>query len=153
MSEIGIWTVEDYTNYKKLLLFHNWIHSPNERVAKKILNEQIENEYEKSWYSEILNIKGKYEIDLEQAKDLSKSQWQKHVTSAIDKKFESELKDEWKKSRFVSNVKRKKYIDELEWKTANVVMKVKLNMIEAKGNYKGNFVKQGICNISDSPKI
>ena len=42
------------------------------------------------------------------------------------------------------NVKRKKYIDLLDWKIANVVMKVKLNMIEVKGNFKGSFVKQGL---------
>jgi len=139
LSEIGLWTIENYMNYKKLLLFHNLHHSPKERIAKRILDEQIENEVEKCWYSELLDITKIYEIEIEQANELSKDQWRKYVTLAIERKSERELKEEGKKSRFVNNVKRKKYVDELNKKNVKIAMKVRLNMIEVKGNFKGSF--------------
>ena len=57
----------DNRELRKLLLFHNLINSPNDRVAKMILKEQIDNEIEKCWCSEIVKIKDMYEIELQQA--------------------------------------------------------------------------------------
>ena len=64
LSEVGMWTVEIQIQYKKLLLLHTLLNSDDERIAKKVLLEQMKQDIPKSWYPEVKRIAEENEIDL-----------------------------------------------------------------------------------------
>ena len=49
LMETGIWTMEARLAYKKLMLYHNILHSDEERIIKKILQIQKEEERSGTW--------------------------------------------------------------------------------------------------------
>ena len=63
------------------MLFQNLIKSDEKRMAKKILMDQIEQQRNICWYSELKGQMEKYEIfdGIEQIKCYKKSKWKKLV--------------------------------------------------------------------------
>ena len=56
-----------------------------------------------------------------------------------------ERKVEMTKLRFIENAERKKYIEELEYNESITLLKLRLNMLETKCNYKGNYKESQKC--------
>ncbi|XP_066934534.1 uncharacterized protein [Clytia hemisphaerica] len=151
LSELGIWPIRHYINYKKLLLLHNLINSPDERVAAKILKAQMENQIRNCWYSELKERCDQYEIDTTSVKDISKNEWKKRIRKAITKSIENEEWTKRTKSRNSKGFERKKYLDETDKATMRNILSMKVNMIEVKMNYKGKYrdIKCPICKTED----
>ena len=147
LSEIGIWPMRHYINYKRLLLLYNLINSPTEdRVATKILKVQMDNDTPNCWYSELKEQCEQYEIDMTKVKEITKNAWKKIIRKAITKTFESE---EWvnrTKSRFCKNSSRKKYVDETDKNTMKEIMRVRLNMVNMKMNFRNQHKQQDARN-------
>ena len=56
LLETGMWTMEGRIEYKKLMLYHHIINSPDERIIKRIVLTQKEMVREGTWYHTITLI-------------------------------------------------------------------------------------------------
>ena len=85
LEESGSWPMSSRIMYRKLMLFQNLIKSDEKRMAKKILMDQIEQQRNNCWYSELKGQMEKYEIfdGIEQIKYYKKSKWKKLVKDKI----------------------------------------------------------------------
>ena len=118
--------------------------SNEKRMAKKILTDQIEQQRNNCWYSELKEQMEKYEIfdEIEQIKCYKKSKWKKLVKDKIqqyvNKEYQRESKS-MKKLRFVNEkqVKRKEYIEVCTTHEIENIIKMRLNMQIFKCNFKG----------------
>ena len=66
-----------YVYHKKLLLLQKLQQSQSNRLAKKILEEQITGDYYKCWYSEVKKLADTYMIDLNKDREITKGEWKK----------------------------------------------------------------------------
>ena len=57
-----------------------------------------------------------------------------------------------RKLRFIQEFGKKKYLDDLEYQDSITMLKVRLNMIETKCNYKGNFKENEMCQICQAER-
>ena len=152
LSELGVWPMRHYVGYKKLLLLHNLMHSENNRVAKQVLLDQINKNIPNCWYEEIKQMSQNYQIELNNVTNSSKGEWVESIKRAINETVESGNWRESTKSRFVKSCKREKYIDETSKEETRKIMKVRLNMLDLKMNYKGKYPDNRecpVCKISD----
>ena len=150
LSELGTWPLSHYVGYKKLLLLHNLMHSENNRVAKQVLLDQMNKRIPNCWYDEIKEISHIYNIELEKVKTTSKGEWKKTIKGAINKTVEKGKWRENTKSRFVKSCKREKYVDETNKDEMTGIMKLRLNMIDLRMNYKGKYPENTRCPVCKS---
>ena len=107
LEESGSWPMVSRIFYRKLMLFYNLIKSNEKRMAKKILIDQIEQQRNNCWYSELKEQIEKYKIfdEIEQITCYKKSKWKKLVKDKIQQYVNKEYQREsnsMKKLRFVN---------------------------------------------------
>ena len=155
MAELGIWPVGKQVEYKKVMLLHNILKSDDNRVIKEIIKYQIENTWRGCWMQETNEILKKNDIDITKMAEKSKEQMKKKIKNTIMQRLQtelSELKKEKTKLRFIEKFEQKKYLEELTFEDTIEMMKLRLNMIEVKCNYKGmykNNLRCDVCKSSD----
>ena len=148
LSELGIWPVEQLIQYRQILLLHNIITSKEERLIKEIVEDQILYPWEGCWFEGIEKTCRMYEVNVEEIRTWTKYQCKREIKSKVEEKIKKDFqdkKDEMTKLRFIENVGRKTYIEELDYEDSITILKLRLNMIETKCNYKGNFVGNLNC--------
>ena len=138
LLETGMWTMEARLNYKKLMLFHNIMNSPEDRVIKKIIIEQQNNTRSGTWYHTIKTIQTKYNI--RETHEAKKSKWKKHVKERIRNTMEEELREGCKqisKGRSVANDRHtmKTYLNDVSIDEASSIIKMRLHMVNLPCNY------------------
>ena len=147
LAETGTWPMEKRIHYKKAMFLHHLIKSDEKRIAKQVLKKQKEmDNWANTWYKEIEDITKRYKIEIsfEELEKTKKSEWKKKVKQQIKEKIQKEFiekTNKMKKLRFIKDdtFKMKEYIIEGESEEVKKMMKIRLNMIEIKGNFKGNF--------------
>jgi hypothetical protein len=153
LSEMHIWTVEIQIKNKKLLLMHSLINSDDERIAKKVLSEQIKKEVSHCWYSELEVIADECEIDIsiKNITTKTKAEWKKIVKIKCNKMMEKVMViNKGTKLRFTKKEWIKhEYINEIDGHNVIEILKMKMNMIEVKTNYKGKYGKEVKCPICE----
>ena len=154
LSELGIWPVEQQMEYKRLSILHQILTSEDKRLLKEIVEDQIKHPYSGCWTELTLLICEKYEIEVKEIIKKSKKQFKREIKRKIATKLEEELKEEVKektKMRFCANMKKEKYLEQLEYSDAKMILKLKLNMTELKCNYKNQNkdLKCNLCNEAD----
>ena len=132
LMETGWWTMRARLAYKKLMLYHNIVHSDGKRVIKKILEVQEKEERETTWYSSIMRAKNTYGIEVD-VKEALKSTWKKHVKKKIAEKVEKDIRElcsRKKKARTVvqDTYEKKDYLGKVTLKEAKKIMKARLHM-------------------------
>ena len=83
---------------------------------------------------------------------MTKNEWKKSIKKLIETKVENEDWRKRTKSRFVTDMKRENYVDETDKMTMRNIMKIRLNMLELKANFKGNHktnTKCPACKVSE----
>ena len=152
LSELGIWPVEQLVEYKRILLLRQIITSKDSRFLKTIIEEQLRDTFKGCWSEQTMEICEKYNLGIELIKALSKRKLKNILKSRIAKRLERLIKEEAKtktKLRFCSDFRREKYTmkGNLNFQTAKNIMKLRLNMLELKNNYKGQSsdVKCDLC--------
>jgi hypothetical protein len=148
LSEVGIWPIQIYIKYKKLLFLHQLLKSEKERFARIILIEQQKNSIPKCWYSEIKVLSNQLQVnvDFEEVMNYTKNEWKKYINKAINKRISKELEETGTKGRFMDGTnRRKRYIDSGNVKTTTGIMRIRLNMVEVKCNYKGKYKGNLTC--------
>ena len=88
VNEVGIWSLEDFINYKKLMLFQNLLNAEESRMVKQLIKQQKDYNIEGSWYNQLVDICEEYQIDLENEKILKfKQKWKIYVKKQIKLKI------------------------------------------------------------------
>ena len=140
LMETGWWSMRARLAYKKLMLYHNIMHSDDRRVVKKILVQQQKEERESTWQGSIEKIKKQYGVELD-ANNTLKSTWKKQVKKKITETEEKNIREmcsKKKKARTVErdDYKKKKYLENVSLNDAKKIIKSRLHMCKVPGNYK-----------------
>ena len=94
LAETGSWPMENRIEYKKLMLYQHLLKAEDKRLAKRVLKKQMINHQGRCWYSEIVEIMDKHNIenistDVERMK---KSKWKKMIKDKIQISVEEVFK-------------------------------------------------------------
>ena len=140
LMETGWLTVEAQLDYRKLMLYHNILHSDEKRTLKKLLNFQKLENRQGTWYHRICRIIDKYAIDLDPNECL-KSKWKHEVKNKIRKETESLIRGKCEVSTKARTVcsggyELKEYFKTLPIKISKEVLKYRLHMVNIPMNYK-----------------
>ena len=149
LMETGMWTIHARVSFKKLMLYYNIKHSDGNRIIKKILEYQEQNDEEDTWWNEIKNIIEKYKINSEEGMELSKEMWKKYIKNKINIELEREIKikcEEMTKLKIIKNDKyeMKEYMKTLCEKEVSIIMVARLNMNSISFNH-GKLVVCRMC--------
>ena len=145
LLETGMWTMEGRIEYKKLMLYHHIINSPDERIIKRIVLTQKEMAREGTWYHTITLILKKYQLTNVSINAIKKSAWKKIVKSKIGEVMEREIRSactKMKKGRTVADdeYKKKDYLSEVSVEDSKSITRMRLHMNELPCNYGGGHV-------------
>ena len=139
--ETGLGPIRDIILYKKLMIYQQLI-TGDDRLGKRIVNEQEERGTCGTWFEEMKKEAGSHGIKVSKEEvQKIKSKWKKDIKSKIEKSLKERAKKEitWKKKmRFMESHGRKEYLNKSGTEEASLLLRVKLNMIKAKGNYGGS---------------
>ena len=140
LLETGMWTMEGRIHYRKLMLYHHIINSPDRRVLKKVILSQMVTRRKGTWYHSLWLILCTYEIEEINVGETKKSAWKKIVKKKIQNKMEKEIRSkcrEMKKGRTVAEDKycRKEYLKETTVEESKQITKMRLHMSKLPCNY------------------
>ena len=150
LSELGIWPVEQQIEYKKIMLLHNIVTTEGERLLKEVINDQIEQTWKGCWTEQVKTICNKYNINIYNIKEYNKQKLKTIVKQRIDIFLNMYLQKQIiskTKLRFVNNFTQEQYLEELEFQDSIKMIKIRLNMIEVKCNYKTNYANNKKCEL------
>ena len=150
LSELGMWRMEERMMYRKIMLFHNIMNSSDKRLCKQIIQEQIENEEEETFYVETKMYCNKLRINIKELQAMQKSEVKRIVKAKIAERMVGVIHKSlhMTKLRFIckpTKLEVKKYIEILPGTESLKTLKTRLNMQPVYGNYKGDISKQRLC--------
>ena len=159
LGETGIWPYKEVIIYKKLMFLHHITHSPEERIAKKIVLKQQEmferKSKKKTWFSELSQRveKMSIEITVQMVEKKTKSQWKKEVKEKImqqiEKDFHEEAKQKTKLRHLINKqYKMEDYVERCDAVMVGKIMSIRLNMVDCKCNFKGKYIDT-VCVVCD----
>jgi hypothetical protein len=140
------------------MLLHQMVNSDEERIVRKIIVAQIEEEragkVEENWFTAVKKWARKLdiEIDVDELKKLTKNEWKRLVKDKMEAEISNEVKEKAKtmtKLRFVQKFERQDYIKRFSISTVKKIMKVRLNMVEVSENFRGRYENEtcAACNV------
>ena len=148
LAETGVWPVEQLIELRKILLMNNIMNTKGERLIKEILEDQIRETWKGCWVEGLKKVLEKYEIRLEEVIKLKKDKLKEKVVQRIEGYLDKKLKgDTSTKLRFIEKFEKKEYITEMDYEDSILMLKVRLNMIEVKCNYKNKYRENRVCDI------
>ncbi|MEL6606459.1 MAG: reverse transcriptase domain-containing protein, partial [Cyanobacteria bacterium J06614_10] len=150
IAETGVWPVVNRVEYKKIMLYHNIATSENKRLVKEIVEDQISRPYGYCWGKSIKDICSKYDIKIEEIKSYTKCVLKKEIKRKIAKEINTRIVEktwEMKKLRFLEEWKKQDYLTELNTWQAIMTMKIRLNMLKTKCNYKNKDQENLLCGL------
>ena len=151
LMETGSWPYSYVVIYKRLMYFHHILHSDERRIIRQILLNQMAGIGKgKTWFKHGVEgwlIKLELPKSVEEILKIKKSTWKKNLKEKIENEVVEEMKqhrERMKKLRFTKQFKRQEYIEKCSMKKVKKIMKLRLNMIELKDNFKGKY-EDKIC--------
>jgi hypothetical protein len=130
------------------MLLHQMVNSDEERIVRKIIVTQIEEERagkaEENWFTAVKKWAKKLdiEIDVDELKELTKNEWKRLVKDKMEAEISNEVKEKAKtltKLRFVQKFEKQEYLKRFSISTVKKIMKIRLNMVEVSENFRGRF--------------
>ena len=139
--ECGLMPMEFRIKEKRLMYFHKILSMNESRLTKIVYEEQKRLNFPNCWYKEVISDLKMIDINLKecQIKNLTKQQWKKIVREKMIIITENNIKNMKKtKLRFIKDSKfgMKEY---LGCEEASSLLKLKLNMVDLRANYKGKY--------------
>ena len=127
--------------YGTMTLYHNIMNIDHKRVTRKIIAEKAKSNHKNTMISNVKQIAQEIGLKIENAKNTSKSKWEKQVKEKTGKSIEERTKQKMTnktKARTIAEDKweRKKYLKECDSDTINDVIKTRLHMWHMNCNYK-----------------
>ena len=103
LNELGIWTVEERLKYRKIMLYHNLIHSDDRRLSERVVMEQEENEEADTFFATVREMTYSLNIDINTIKTISKPELKNLVKKEIYKGMAKKIQQtrKMKKLRFI----------------------------------------------------
>ena len=143
LNEVGIWTIEERLKYRKIMLYHNLINSDDDRLAKKVVLENKDNDEKDTFYESVTKMTSSLGIDINNIEEMSKEQLKNKMKLEIGNRMVRNINNQLHltKMRFVKKQEefcRKDYIKKMDAKDAIQTLRTRLNMIRIYGNYKGD---------------
>ena len=86
LMETGVWPIKEILEYKMIMLYHNLIHSDDQRLAKMILREEKRAKIKISLYGKCCEIAEATGGTLEDVGSNSKYEWKKEWKFRLGKK-------------------------------------------------------------------
>jgi hypothetical protein len=125
------------------MLLHQIITSNDHRFLKEVIEQQISNTWKGCWMEQTSEMCNRQGITTETIRTLTKEQLKRSLKKNINRRLDEHIKNEAQektKLRFCSNFKRNLYTmtGNLTFNNIKSIMKLRLNMLELKSNYKGN---------------
>ena len=146
LAELGIWPVERQIEIKKIMLLNSIMNSKKERLVKDIIAEQINSPWKNCWVEQVKMVAEKYRIDINEVISTKRTQLKHKVKKKIQEHLDIITRETVAtKQRFIKEFKKKEYITNMEFKYSKLMLKIRLNMIEVKCNYKNKFKTNLIC--------
>ena len=145
LSETGYWPYSYVIIYKRLMYFHHLIHSDERRITRKmIINQKMGIGKGKTWYGGVEEWLTKLEMErsVEKIIQIKKSTWKKELKEKIEDVVAAEINEQGKKMtklRFTNEFGKKNYLEEERMEKVKEIMKLRLNMIDLKANFKGKY--------------
>ena len=88
----------------------------------------------------------KYGMDINEVINMKRTQLKQKVKMKIQEHLDIITRESIAtKQRFIKEFKKKEYITNMEFKYSKLMLKIRLNMIEVKCNYKNKFKSNLIC--------
>ena len=145
INETGLWPFSYIIKYKQLMWYHALIHSEERRVAKKILEQQIKEE-KNNWAKQVMRWGSELELDMNmnRIKNINKAKWKKEIKEKSAEKIEKIIKEEAENKTKLGFIRKEKfeekeYMKTCQFKTCKQIMKLRVNMTNAKANRKNKY--------------
>ena len=140
IAELNVMPFIQTVWFKKFMWYHRLVNSDESRMARIKLMEQVREQ--DGWFKELQQYADQNNIPMGigQIKKLSYQQYKGMVKKEISAKVKRDLeqaKANMKKLRWINPGKRQKYLDICSVREASKIMKVRLHMVNAMGNYGG----------------
>ena len=152
LKELGMWTARMKVVYQKLMLYKTLMDSEEGRTARKIIEEQEEEDKEYGFYREISDEGKRIGVNIREGRTKTKAQWKKDIKNRIDEWMDREWlmkRTEMKKLRHVTGKferKSKGYIERMGVKDVARIMRTRLEMWDIGRNLGGQERKCKGCN-------
>ena len=145
LAETGYWPFSYVVIYKRLMFFHHLIHSDERRIVRRVVTNQMKMEEKKNnWYESVKEWLERLEMtsEEEEIQDISKSMWKKELKEKLGEIVAEEVnkkRQEMTKLRFTMGHETQEYIKMCRMTKVKSIMKMRLNMIDVKANFKGMY--------------
>lgn len=156
LAELGVKPMEYVIHYKRLMVYHNILHSNESRIVRKIVADQKTYDMRKCLYEDVMKGAEKLKIDMSTVdiETIKKSQLKRLIKYKMQRLVEEDFKTtalKMSKLRFLIGkpFQQSNYTDKCEMKDVTELMMVRLNMIQVCDNY-GQKVSCMMCN-DDKP--
>ena len=146
LIELGMWTMKWRINNKKIMLLHKIMNRGEDNIVKKIISGQVRMNMENCWAEDVKITLNELNLEVGSLVILSSSEAKKKVKILINNKMYNEAINKiksMKKLRFVNCNKEfegNKNIIKLSVDDVSKFIKIKLNMLQLKENYKNKEV-------------
>jgi hypothetical protein len=136
LHELNILPVHLRLTYKKLMIYHMLMNSPESRIARKIVEAQEESDLDNCWFHDVKTEGERIGLVVEKSEvvDVPKSAWKKTVKNKIQNEFQSECKAKIGKMTKLRFLKKSSandtYLKKLTNDDARDAIKIRLNMMD-----------------------
>ena len=146
LHETGIWSVKWKLAYRKIMLYHNIMGSDGDRKVKAVVEQQKGEDG--SFYEDTQSVMRM--LELTGVDEMKKDELKKTIKDKVRLKMEEEIRtmvEKSRKLRFLKNVtfRQAPYFQCVGGEDANLILKLRLNMVDVYGNFKGDITKRRLC--------
>ena len=150
LSELGMWRMEEWVMYRKTMLYHNIINSREDRLCRKVIEQQQNVQDEDTFYNVTKRYFEQLGMDITAARSMPKSELKRKLKTGLNSRTSNAITASLHKTkmRFIAasdNLETSKYMDNLTGSEALKALKTRLNMQPVYGNYKGDISKPRLC--------
>ena len=148
IAESGVWPFKYIAIYRRLMFVWSLVNSSEDRIARKLLLRQSKSRNE-NYYNEVRKDAETLGLKLDGLEEKTKLEWKNNIKREIEVKIVEEVMEEkkkMKKLRFVCKryTQPEDYVTTMKIQEVAQIMKVKLNMLEAKANFPNKYIDR-IC--------
>lgn len=150
LNEVGLCRIEEIIECRKAMLLQNILQSDDRRLCKRMILDQKEEQEDGTFYMETKKILGRYEVDIDEIADMTKSKLKDRLKTKMKEKMTEHINkaaDQMKKLRFIQpgQFERQEYVKKLSGFACLETMKTRLNMLPVYGNFKADLTLERLC--------
>ena len=136
--------------YRKTMLYHNIINSREDRLCRKVIEQQENDQDEDTFYNVTKKYFEQLGMDITAARSMPKSELKRKLKTGLNSRTVNAITASLHKTkmRFIAasdTLETSKYMDNLPGSEALKALKTRLNMQPLYGNYKGDISKSRLC--------